>query len=169
MGGGRGTGPTRRLLGACLLEVRALLFLNHTDRVNERRAENRRARGSNHANVTILAHDVPARCTHAGSIGTRSIGTAASIAQSRRGCSCSVSGPRDCGRVICASVVRVGMAGRAGGGAHEMPSRKPNLGTRLKPTPIMRGANPDSDARTGEFLNTAVACARRGGLSRPGA
>merc|ERR1719253_2482578 len=46
----------------------------------------------------------------------------------------------------------------------EMPSRMPNLGTRLKPTPMRRGASPDSDAATGAARKTAVAPRRALGV-----
>jgi hypothetical protein len=39
----------------------------------------------------------------------------------------------------------------------EMASRDPNLGTRLKPTPMRRGPSPDRDAAIGAFLNACMA------------
>lgn len=41
----------------------------------------------------------------------------------------------------------------------ERPRSIPNLGTRLNPTPMIRGINPDILAANGLALNTAVASA----------
>ena len=42
---------------------------------------------------------------------------------------------------------------------YEMPSRNPNFGIRLKPTPMSRGIRPESEAPTGLRLNDAFASA----------